>query len=329
MNPIDKLILKSLRKAYQKLFVPAPQPYDRGITDPDEASKVIYDMLASGKPCMIARYGAFELATIVNYLGILSPKHSVWKYIKGEQPQWWWNRNLMRYMQTNAGFFPATEENLNRFGRMMLEDSKQLDMLGSWLRDERMMLDNLHLSIPRCSLLLLEPYWASNPWSRVLEGKKVLVVHPFAPLIEQQYRENRTRLFKDKRVLPAFELHTLQAVQSLGGQCERFTTWFEALDWMKGQMDHTDYDIVLIGCGAYGFPLAAHAKRTGKQAVHLGGALQLLFGIKGKRWENPEYGARQLSRQNAYNELTNKYWIRPAESLKPFNAKHVENACYW
>lgn len=47
-------------------------------------------------------------------------------------------------------------------------------------------------------------------------------------------------------------------------------------------MDKIDYDICLIGCGAYGFPLAAHAKRKGKKAVHLGGALQLLFGIKGK-----------------------------------------------
>lgn len=32
-----------------------------------------------------------------------------------------------------------------------------------------------------------------------------------------------------------------------------------------------DYDICLIGYSAYGFPLAAHAKRKGKKAVHLGG----------------------------------------------------------
>lgn len=49
---------------------------------------------------------------------------------------------------------------------------------------------------------------------------------------------------------------------------------------MKDEIDKRDYDIALIGCGAYGFPLAAHIKRSGKKAVHLGGALQLLFGIK-------------------------------------------------
>ena len=33
---------------------------------------------------------------------------------------------------------------------------------------------------------------------------------------------------------------------------------------MKMQMDEEDYDIALIGCGAYGMSLAAHAKRKGK-----------------------------------------------------------------
>ena len=31
--------------------------------------------------------------------------------------------------------------------------------------------------------------------------------------------------------------------------------------------------------------LAAHVKRLGKRAVHLRGATQILFSIKGKHWE--------------------------------------------
>ena len=45
-----------------------------------------------------------------------------------------------------------------------------------------------------------------------------------------------------------------------------------------------DFDTAIIGCGAYGFPLAAKLKAAGKQAFHMGGATQLLFGIKGSRW---------------------------------------------
>ena len=227
-----------------------------------------------------------------------------------------------------SGFFPSTEENLMKFGEMMIEDSKQLDILGSWLLDEETMITDFNLNLTKVTLLALEPYWSKNPWSRVLEGKKVLVIHPFASLIEQQYKEKREVLFDDKQVLPKFDLKTIKAVQSLGGDCE-YSDWFEALDSMKKQMDATDYDIVLLGCGAYGFPLAAHAKRMGKQAVHLGGALQLLFGIRGRRWDNPNYGIQEFGKQNTYKTLFNSFWVYPSNGLVPSKATQVEGGCYW
>lgn len=328
MNKLEIITLKALRKIYGKLFATKSSTYDRGITDPDKASELIYNLLASGKPCMIARYGAFELTSVVNYLGVKNAQHSCLKYISGKSPQWWWNKRLMKFMQSNAGFFPSTESNLMRFGEMMVEDSKQLDILGSWLPDEETMITDFNLNLTKVTLLSLEPYWSKNPWSRVLEGKKVLVIHPFASLIEQQYKEKRELLFDDKQVLPKFDLKTIKAVQSLGGDCE-YSDWFEALDSMKKQMDATNYDIVLLGCGAYGFPLAAHAKRMGKQAVHLGGALQLLFGIRGKRWDNPDYGIQEFGKQNTYKTLFNDSWIYPSASYIPSKAKQVEGGCYW
>ena len=328
MKKIKIITLKVLRKIYGKLFKPKSTTYDRGITDPDKASEQIYNLLSSGKPCMIARYGAFELASVVNCLGVKNAQHSCLKYISGKSPQWWWNKRLMKFMQSNAGFFPSTEENLMKFGEMMVEDSKQLDILGSWLPDEKTMITSFNLNLTKVTLLALEPYWSKNPWSTILEGKKVLVIHPFASLIEQQYKEKREILFDDKQVLPKFDLKTIKAVQSLGGDCE-YSDWFEALSSMKKQMDATDYDIVLLGCGAYGFPLAAHAKRMGKQSVHLGGALQLLFGIRGKRWDNPNYGIQEFGKQNTYKTLFNDSWIYPSASYIPSNAKQVEGGCYW
>ena len=95
-------------------------------------------------------------------------------------------------------------------------------------------------------------------------------------------------------------------------------------------MDACDYDICLIGCGAYGFHLAAHAKRAGKKAVHLGGVLQMLFGIKGNRWEDPNYGVPELGIPRGwYLQLFNEYWVKPGEALRSKNADKVEGACYW
>lgn len=328
MKKIEIITLKALHKIYGKLFATKSSTYDRGITDPDKASEQIYNLLASGKPCMVARYGSTEMLAITNYLGVTAKHHSVLKYIQGKQFAWWWEDNVKDQMTRWSGFFPSTEENLMKFGEMMVEDSKQLDILGSWLPDEQIMIKGLKLNLTKVTLLALEPYWSKNPWSRVLEGKKVLVIHPFASLIEQQYKEKREVLFDDKQVLPKFDLKTIKAVQSLGGDCE-YSDWFEALDSMKKQMDATDYDIVLLGCGAYGFPLAAHAKRMGKQAVHLGGALQLLFGIRGKRWDNPDYGIQEFGKQNTYKTLFNDSWIYPSASYIPSKAKQVEGGCYW
>ena len=148
----------------------------------------------------------------------------------------------------------------------------------------------------------------------------MLVIHPFEESIRKQY-SRRTVLFQNEKVLPPFDLLTLKAVQSLGSihDRSRFQNWFEALNWMEEKVNSLTFDIALIGCGAYGLPLAAHVKRMGKKAVHLGGATQILFGIKGARWE----GIPEISK------LFNEYWIRPAEEEKPDNYKQIEGGSYW
>jgi hypothetical protein len=131
-------------------------------------------------------------------------------------------------------------------------------------------------------------------------------------------------LLFDRDMLPEFRLRTLRAVQSIAGERTPYASWFEALQSMKDAMDGADYEICLVGCGAYGFPLAAHAKRRGRKAVHLGGSLQLLFGIRGHRWEDPRY--HELY---DYSQLMNEHWVRPDEQERPQGAGQVEGACYW
>lgn len=329
MNKQLIFTLKVLRKAYHTIWSSSKSDHDYGVTDPEKASDIIYNLLESGKPCMIARFGSTELIAIINYLGVINPNHSIIKFIKGEQPEWWWNENVMDQMQRWSGFFPPTPDNMMRFGKMMIEDAKGVDILGSWINGEQYVSDYTQGAV-KVHLRLLEPFWSKNPWIRVLKGKKVLVVHPFAKTIECQYRENRINIFSNSDILPEFELNTIQAVQSLGGGTNGFSDWFEALQWMEDEIDKCDYDVCLIGCGAYGMPLAAHVKRRGKQAIHLGGALQLLFGIRGKRWEDPNYGVSEWGiPYGSYSELMNDYWVRPDNSDKPKTSNAVEGGCYW
>lgn len=330
MNTLSILTLKILRKLYSKLFDSYKLPILQREENPDKASEMIYKLLSSDKPCMIARFGSTELSAITNYLGVNSKKHSVLKFIKGEQPEWWWNKNIMKQMQEWSGFFPPTPENMQRFGELMINDTKEVDLLGSWILNENYIFPYIKSDCQKVWLIFLDPFWAKKPWTIALKGKKVLVVHPFAKLIERQYNEKRGKLFVNKNILPEFELKTIEAVQSLGGNSDVYKNWFEALKSMQNQMDSVDYDICLLGCGAYGFPLAAHAKRMGKKAVHIGGSLQLLFGIIGNRWENPDYAkaARKVCPSLSYPSLFNSYWAHPSEYRSEVTAK-VENNCYW
>lgn len=321
MNQLSEFVLKSLHKIYTKF-----QPLDvSGLnreTDPDKVSNSIYQLLTSDYPCMIARFGSTELNAITNYYGVKNFKGKYWKYIIGQIPQCWWNNLAISSLQNLSGFFPATQETVSRFSELMLEDMLLVDLLGSWRPQELYFKDQLN-NCKKIELEIINPYWSKQPWSRALAGRKVLVIHPFAQTIEKQYKQHREKLFLNPEILPLFELRTIQAVQSLGGS-NQFSDWFAALAWMENEMDKTDYDICLIGCGAYGFPLAAHAKRKGKKAVHLGGSLQLLFGIRGTRWEDPNYNPTYN-----YSALMNEYWVKPDKKEKPDIAEKVEGACYW
>lgn len=326
---INHLLLKLLRKAYSGLLNSSISLHHRE-NNSEKVSKYIESLLEQGKPCMIARFGSTELAAIINYLGVSSTHHSAIDFICGKQPEYWWNKSIMQQMQNWSGFFPPTEEKLSQFCEMMLNDMGEVDILGSWIENERWVIEHL----PQAEIVhlrLLEPFWTDKPWTRALTGKRVVVVHPFKETIQRQYFENRTLLFTNSSVLPEFaSFRVVKAVQSLGGEKSEFKDWFEALEWMKSEIDKEPYDVCLIGCGAYGFPLAAHVKRQGKQAIHLGGALQLLFGIRGRRWDNPNYGVKEWNIPiGSYSNLVNEHWVRPDDGLKPKNAQSVEGACYW
>ncbi len=285
------------------------------------ASDRIRELLGQPGPCMVARFGNNELRTIENLLSIQASgplTKRIHRYLNGESGPWWWDDRTAREMRLGAGFFPTTPENLERFAHLSIEDSRQIDVLGSWLPAERLL--SGQLKAVRIPLVDLEPYFHENPWSEMLKNRKVLVIHPFDKSIQNQYGK-RKALFKDPRVLPDFELETFQSVQSIGGDCSRFPDWFAALDWMKQRIATMEFDVALIGAGAYGMPLAAFIKRElGRKAVHLGGATQILFGIKGRRWdERLEYS----------KGLYNQSWTRPLEEETPAQAGRVEGGCYW
>lgn len=272
----------------------------------DVCTSIIKEELQKDKPSMIGRFGSTEIKAILypNFPRIIKP------FLK---------KRVFGNMEILSGFFPINDKAIAKFSELMYEDMKLLDVLGCWRIEERFLQKHFP-SAKRVKLSTLEPYLQKDPWSEVLENKKILVIHPFNSTIESQYFNKRQLLFQDSRVLPKFKsFETIKAVQTIAGNGAEFPDWFAALDFMKAEIDKKDFDIAIIGCGAYGFPLAAHVKRIGKKAIHLGGPTQMLFGIKGKRWmENDNF-----------SDIINKYFVLPGETDKIINSAKVEDGCYW
>lgn len=281
------------------------------------ASDEIFKLLSADKPCMISRFGSVELDAVCRVISYSAEGNffsKAKKYLNDEIFDFLPAASDWTELHINAGFFPVSAENVKKFAELYLSCIPEIDILGSWLETEKYVGTYFNQTCKRIPLRDLEPYYAGNPWSRILQSKKVLVIHPFSETIKKQY-EKKEYLFQNKNVLPEFSLKTIKAVQSIAGTKTEYNSWFDALEAMKKQIDAADFDIAIIGCGAYGMPLAAYCKQIGKKAVHLGGATQLLFGIKGKRWDN--------------YSLYNDYWVRPLESETPRNAGKIESGCYW
>lgn len=287
------------------------------------ANDYIYESLNAmpSMPLMCAKFGTTELGVVCAYE--IKHRYPLKAYLDdflhGRVSVY--HKNILDGLCRLSGFFPNKLQLGEKFYNLVLEDMREIDVLASYIYEEKYI--NKYLN---CVKVDLDGYYApfmwQNPWTKYLKGKKVLVVHPFVDSIRYQYEHNRDKLFDNPDVLPEFkELLTVKAVQTISDQQdERFDTWFDALQFMKDEISKLDFDIALIGCGAYGMCLAAHVKRMGKQAVHLAGWTQMLFGVYGERW---------IKDQPQYSKYINEYWIRPLESEKPKGAENVENGCYW
>lgn len=299
---IEKLKKTSFYPWFRKTFYELKEEdYNQRIIDNSSVSKYIIDNLQNTQPFMVSRLGSIELKILKNY-------YKKRKYTK----------KLRFRIKNNAGVFPTDDYSLDKFAKLYFKSISNIDLLGVWFNPFEDVIANKFCPNAKLTKLRnLEPYFSSNPWSYYLKGKKVLVIHPFTSSIEAQYKK-RDQLFQDKNILPEFKLITFQAVQSLGGN-SKFETWFNALDYMQHEINKLDFDVAIIGAGAYGLPLASFIKDMGKKVIHLGGSTQMLFGVYGRRWKiNPDF-----------QHLINNDWIKPSESDKPKNAALVENACYW
>ena len=292
----------------------------------------LYDKINGKEPFLLTRFGCGVLLGAIDYVNRPSISN-IYKYLTHKTDCVGINKYTGEALYVGDGFYPIDKASIYKFGSLIYSILPQIDILASIMKQETYF-DNIYKKdLKRCAFEDMEPWRWKSPWTSALKGKKVLVIHPFVTSIRYQYDKYWNKishigsgggyLFGNEDVMPYFELELIRAVQSKNisnNPYDQYESWFDALEFLKGEIDKKkDFDIAILGCGAYGMPLGAYIKMKGKQAIHMGGALQYLFGIKSKRGDEIE----------DIRKLYNEHWIRPLPEDIPQNYMKMENGCYW
>src|SRR5262249_22087026 len=100
----------------------------------------------------------------------------------------------------------------------------------------------------------------------------------------------RRTFFKDYQY-PDFNLKVLNTPITYAGLPRNLypnADWFETVDDLKNAVSSYEFDIALLSCGSYAMPLGLHIEtKVRKQAIYVGGILQLYFGVMGRRYDGP------------------------------------------
>lgn len=289
--------------------------------DLEYADLYISELILKNKPALIGRLGGTE-ARFLNEFKKISSMPILNNLAFKLKPNW---NKRCKEINTNAGFYFQNLDEVNQFSNIYKSALINTDILGAWgtafTSIESDYLDLIPKLIPvGYTAPWVQPYVKSKyliPWSKSLQGMRVLVVNPFSESIQNQF--SRIAGVFPNYNCHDFQLITLKSPMTINTHMPSKKSWFDYLEETKIQMSKLDFDIALISAGSYSYPLAHFAKQLGKIGIHAGGGLQLFFGVMGKRWDNSDY----------LIEMINANWTRPTSKETPESAGLVEGGCYW
>jgi hypothetical protein len=242
---------------------------------------------------------------------------------------------MLETLERVSGVWEATPESCDAWAKEYSEALGLLDGLSAgwytpYAQQELKFLNEYAPNSFKMPLRCLEPYYVSpeRRWTRLLAGKRVAVVSSFAETIQEQvFKSDQLWLNLDstQTVLPIetswIPIRTyfppkISMGGSTGWNCKG---WQDAVDSIVEKVLRTNAEIVLIGCGALGMCIGGRLREAGRSVILLGGAIQVLFGIKGKRWES----------HPIISKFWNSAWVYPSAEETPLGATSIEGGCYW
>jgi hypothetical protein len=158
-----------------------------------------------------------------------------------------------------------------------------------------------------------------------IQNRKILIISPFAKLIEQQYKSNNCyKIYSNFPNIEKLSYYTNIYTFFNKGPHNNI---LETIDYLFNDINNTinsnDYDMVIVSAGAYSNLLAKKFYDIGKDIFSIGADMQIYFGILNGR-------TRQSTLKSGEKLENEEYWITTIpDEYKPNDYMKIENGCYW
>jgi hypothetical protein len=234
-------------------------------------------------------------------------------------------------LERNAGIFPTTPASVGTWVLKTLAAIQDSDLLvAGWYKPiaahELDFLRAIGKRGPYLPLRALEPYYVPEAyqWTAALEGRRVAVVSSFAETACAQASRsdavwNGRAILPKATYLPVVTRYSPRLAQGTAEWPDTVTSWETAVTNVVNRVMAQNAEIVLIGCGGLGAIIGHELRMRGKICIVMGGAIQVLFGIKGRRWQS----------HSIISSFWNDAWVWPRLEDTPRGAEEIEGGCYW
>jgi hypothetical protein len=245
--------------------------------------------------------------------------------------------SLRRYEETLAhhglkqcGVFPADRAFYLKFNDFYVPHVKNLDCIGLFLRTPELeiikyyQLKNKFIFYPLQEPDRSSPNDEKNCYLQFFRDKKILLVCPFAGILkERATRETFESVWSKtgKKWFYPLAVDSLEFPYGFSKETQkRYPTALELYKHIIAEIDNRDFDIALVAASGLAIPIVSHIKNRGKVAIDLGGHLQIIFGVLGKRWRTFKGWDRLYF---------NDSWIDMPAEYRPKETDVCDKGAYW
>ena len=272
-------------------------------------SNLVINKLKSKDPYWLARLGGSDYGAFIN---LYKKSHRIPKLNKLFD-----EKRLISIIKQYNGYFDFNEDEkiLNKTIEIYIKSSQTADICTlTCFNDLKHQIINKtapfqsQLGQEYCPLISYDfienIYPFLNSFKSWGKNKKILIISPFKDTIDFQTDPKRLNNLLKNYIFPECEFKTYRTpiTYNIDGFDSKYfkevtapyNNWIELAEKMIDDISKIDFDVAFISAGIYTMFLGDKIKTMlGKKAIYIGGVLNVIFNISGKRYDNETFKSMQ------------------------------------